>query len=186
MAPKRPFFGQVSLKVSLFRGENHNSSKGRHKKVNTPPLPCNGVPGDSGKFLHNPEKPDHAFRTDRAEVTAFSFQTSGLSFFFHGASRGEREDEAREKRDGEGLNSTKSVRQKENDGAAPAGIPPRIDLLVPSPREGRDRTKVLRKLKCHGMPPKTYPRESKVWGDRVHLRLSQSFFGLSCKGDRRF
>ncbi len=40
-------------------------------------------------------KPTKEFHTDRAEVTALSFQTSGLSFFFHGASRGEREDEAR-------------------------------------------------------------------------------------------
>jgi hypothetical protein len=43
-------------------------------------------------------RPTKEFHTDRAEVTAFSFQTSGLSFFFHGASRGEREDEAREGR----------------------------------------------------------------------------------------
>ena len=52
MAPKRPFSGQVSLKVSLLRRENQNSREGGHKAGNTPPLPINGVPGFSDKVLH--------------------------------------------------------------------------------------------------------------------------------------
>jgi len=52
MASKRPFSGQVSLKVSLLRRENQNSHEGRHKAGNTPPLPINRVSGFSDKVLH--------------------------------------------------------------------------------------------------------------------------------------
>jgi len=57
---KRPFFGQVSLKVSLFGLEESNSSEARYKE-NTPPLLlCNGVLGASVKYLHNRENPENA------------------------------------------------------------------------------------------------------------------------------
>jgi len=52
-ALKRPFLGQVSLKVSLFGLEGDYPPVPAQKVVTTLSLPRNGVSGDSVNYLHN-------------------------------------------------------------------------------------------------------------------------------------